>query len=229
MFNRIEDNLISFFLSLVIVIITAISFSIIYNKLNNKKGRELNFGTTIIILSVVVCMIVSISNIVVDNMDIDGTDSFRAIMVLIAGMLIMRFRSKNIEILEISYMFFSVIYSFILGLGYIALALIMYFVILLVLIISSKLINKKSDMCYILKITLPEDMSFDNIFDNIFEKYTNYHKILKIKLTDMGTTYNLSYLIEMKEVNTHEFLDEIRIINGNMSISLIKSYDSIVD
>ena len=76
--------------------------------------------------------------------------------------------------------------------------------------------NEKS-----LKVTIPENLDYTNIFDDIFDKYTNNIELNKIKTTNMGSMFELSYNISLKNnINEKDFIDEIRTRNGNLTVNL---------
>ena len=70
-----------------------------------------------------------------------------------------------------------------------------------------------------LKITIPENMDYDGLFEDVFEKYTNYHELVKVKTTNMGTLFELSYDVRLKDAHAgKQFIDDLRCRNGNLSI-----------
>ena len=71
-----------------------------------------------------------------------------------------------------------------------------------------------------LKITIPETLEYDGLFDDLFAKYTTRHELEKVKTTNMGTLYELSYDIYLKDGEVKkEFIDAIRCRNGNLNVS----------
>ncbi len=74
-----------------------------------------------------------------------------------------------------------------------------------------------------LKITIPEDLDYSNVFDDLFQKYTKTNTLEKVKTTNMGSLFELTYIIVTKEnVNEKEFIDELRCRNGNLNITLAR-------
>ena len=72
-----------------------------------------------------------------------------------------------------------------------------------------------------LSVTIPETLHFAKEFDDIFERYTKRHRLVKTKTSNMGSLYKLSYKIEMKNPSQiQEFIDALRCRNGNLEISL---------
>lgn len=78
--------------------------------------------------------------------------------------------------------------------------------------------NKKER---VLKIVVPEDMDYTDIFKSTFNKYTSYAELITSKTTNMGSLYDLTYNIKLKSgVKEKEFMDEIRTKNCNLKVSL---------
>ena len=70
-----------------------------------------------------------------------------------------------------------------------------------------------------LRITIPEDLDYEGIFDDLFDAYTSGHTLDRVKTTNMGTLYEISYTVTLKdEKKIKAFLDEIRMRNGNLTV-----------
>ena len=70
-----------------------------------------------------------------------------------------------------------------------------------------------------LRITIPEDLDYTEIFDDLFEKYTRKVRLVRVKTTNMGSLYELRYRLTLKnKVSEKEFLDQLRCRNGNLTI-----------
>ena len=66
-----------------------------------------------------------------------------------------------------------------------------------------------------------EIISVFEVFDGILQKYTNKHELVKVKTTNMGSMYELRYEVSLKKnISKKDFLDEIRVKNGNMLVML---------
>lgn len=64
-------------------------------------------------------------------------------------------------------------------------------------------------------------MNYAGIFDDLFQRYTKYARMERVKTTNMGTMYELSYRIELRDLEQEkEFIDELRCRNGNLTIIL---------
>ena len=135
---------------------------------------------------------------------------------------LVRFRSAPGTSREIGFIFFSMAVGLAIGMGFLTLA------VLITLITGcAYLILEKADFGNVtskdrlLKITIPEDLDYDGIFDDLFQKYTTHSNLDRVKTTNMGTMYELSYLIEMRNMSKQkEFIDELRCRNGNLTIMM---------
>lgn len=73
----------------------------------------------------------------------------------------------------------------------------------------------------VLKIVIPENLDYTDVFEEIFEKFAKEVKLGCVKTTNMGSLFELSYRIILKEkVSEKEFIDELRVKNGNLKIML---------
>ena len=72
-----------------------------------------------------------------------------------------------------------------------------------------------------LKITIPENLDYTGMFDDLFEKYTRSHKLVTVKTTNMGSLFKLTYEIELASAEQEkQFIDELRCRNGNLEINI---------
>jgi hypothetical protein len=77
-----------------------------------------------------------------------------------------------------------------------------------------------------LHITVPETLQFAGAFDDLFAKYTNSHRLVKTRTTNMGSLYKLSYAIELKDPTASQaFMDELRCRNGNLEILICEKME----
>ena len=152
----------------------------------------------------------------------------------VAGMLIMggagvavagtfslvRFRSAPGTAREIGMIFLAMAIGLATGMGYVALAVFFFLIMaLFVLVLTSLHFGGGDEHERELKITIPETLDYDGLFDDLFEKYTRSARLERVKTTNMGTLYELHYRVVLKtERIPKEFLDELRCRNGNLNI-----------
>lgn len=72
-----------------------------------------------------------------------------------------------------------------------------------------------------LKISIPEDMNYNDVFNDILDEYTVSRKLLRVKTTQFGSLFELCYDVTLKDMSTSkEMIDNLRCKNGNMNIIL---------
>ena len=130
------------------------------------------------------------------------------------------FRSVPGTAREITGLFLSVSLGLACGMGYVGLAA-LFFVIMgaTVLILGRLRFGESSPACRQLKITIPENLDYEGLFDDLFQQYTLSHELVRVKTTNMGTLYELCYEVRLKDAGISKaFLDEIRCRNGNLTV-----------
>ena len=133
---------------------------------------------------------------------------------------LIRFRSAPGTARELSGLFTGTAIGLACGMGYVGIAA-LFFLVVAVTVLALTLLRfgEKSRSYRHLRITIPENLDYDGLFDDLFEKYTYDHELQKVKTTNMGTLYELSYNIHIKGGDVpKEFLDELRCRNGNLNI-----------
>lgn len=141
--------------------------------------------------------------------------------VAVAGTFsLVRFRSVPGTAKEIGAIFLAMAIGLATGMGYVSVAVIFFVVITAVIaLLTITNFGQPGNHERTLKITIPENLDYEGLFDDIFEKYTKKHYLDKVKTSNMGTLYELQYLIILKEPQVPKsFLDEIRCRNGNLNI-----------
>lgn len=140
---------------------------------------------------------------------------------------LVRFRSVPGKAKDIASIFMAMTAGLTCATGYIALALIFTIAVGIITIVASTIFIK-DHKAMDLHITVPESLNFYGEFDDIFKKYTNSHRLVRVKTSNMGSLYKLLYRIDLKDVNQAKaFIDELRCRNGNLEISLSEIIEGI--
>ena len=141
--------------------------------------------------------------------------------VAVAGAFgLIRFRSAPGSAREIALVFLTTAIGLATGMGYVVIAAV-FFVIIAAFVVLLTAIGFGAGAAdeRELKITIPENLDYDGLFDDLFEKYTGSADLERVKTTNMGTLYELSYRIVLRDAKmTKAFLDELRTRNGNLTI-----------
>lgn len=70
-----------------------------------------------------------------------------------------------------------------------------------------------------LRVTIPENLDYNGIFDDIFLKYAVKSELRRVKTVNMGSLYELDYDVRLKKQEEEKLmLDEIRCRNGNLTV-----------
>lgn len=142
--------------------------------------------------------------------------------VAIAGAFsLVRFRTVGGSAYDISVIFMAMTSGLIVGVGYLAYG-VLFTIIMDLLIIMVNFYNsrkKKQTLERIIKITIPEDLNYPDIFQDTFEKSLEKFELQQVKTLNLGSLMRLTYLVTLKkDGNEKELLDEIRIKNGNLEV-----------
>lgn len=133
---------------------------------------------------------------------------------------LVRFRSVPGTSREIGNIFLAMAVGLACGMGYLLVAAFLLVVIgLAELLLLAVPFGKTSMMRKELKVTIPEDLDYSGIFDDIFKAHTNRAELIRVKTVNMGSLYELCYHVDLKrEADEKRMLDEIRCRNGNLTI-----------
>ncbi len=187
-----------------------LGFVVAYMHKKTTKSNK-NFVTTLFILPALVTTVILLVN---GNL---GTS-----VAVLGAFSLIRFRSIPGNSKEILSVFFAMAIGLATGVGYIGFAAIFTVAISLVIALLSVL-NFGSDTKYtkMLKVLIPEDLDYTEIFNDIFNDYVSDAEMVSAKTVNMGSIFELTYRINLKKnINEKEFIDKLRVRNGNLKIVL---------
>ena len=172
-----------------------------------------SFVVTLALLPAVVCVVIMLVN---GNV---GTG------VAVAGAFsLVRFRSVPGTAKEICALFLAMGAGLIAGMGYLGFAALFTVVMCLVFVIYNRIdfgAKKNAALYKTLTITIPEDLDYTGVFDDIFEEYTTSCDLDRVKTTNMGSLFRLTYNIVLRDTQSEkEMIDKLRCRNGNLEITV---------
>jgi len=175
-----------------------------------RSKSSASFSITLAVLPMTMAMVVLVIN-----------GNLGVAVAVAGGFALVRFRSIAGTGREISAIFIDMTIGVILGMGYLGAAAIFFAVIaMVVLALTAMKFGTRTNEKY-LKITIPEDYDYSNLFDDIFEKYGTRATIEKIKTTNMGSLIDVTYRIHIPQaVIPKDMLDELRSRNANLSVMI---------
>lgn len=149
-------------------------------------------------------------------------------VAVLGAFSLIRFRSIPGNSREITSIFFAMAIGLATGMGQLILAIMLTIIIGFVLFILSKSkFGDKKISDQVLKITIPETLDYNNVFNDIFNEYLEEYKLFQVKTTSMGSLYELSYKVSLKDdLCSKKLMDDIRVRNGNLKIVLERPMDN---
>ena len=156
-----------------------------------------------------------------------------AVMIMINGSLgtsiallgafpLSRFRSIRGRAKDLLSIFFAMMVGLALGMGHALFAAVITAIgIVAIVFFSYTNILEPNRRERVLKVVIPEDLDYEDVFADTFKKYTTKTNLVKMKTMNMGSLYKLTYDVKLKHgVKEKEFLDEIRVKNCNLKVLL---------
>ena len=209
-------------------LVLGVLIGLVYMFTHRKTGYSQSYVLAMPMLSGLVATIIVMMCLLANS-----TIGITASISLTGAFSLVRFRSAPGDPRDIAYIFFAMVMGTTCGIGFVGYACLIFLILAAVLILFN-LINfaapKTQDMT--LKITIPENLNYNGLFDQVFEKYTTSFVLRRVKTTDFGTLFDLIYSVRVKtDADQKKFIDEIRALNGNLNVTLVlyKYDDQIYD
>lgn len=174
-----------------------------------KNTYSKSFVVTLVLLPAMVQLVIMVVN-----------GNLGAGVAVMGAFSLVRFRSIPGSAREISSIFFAMAVGLSAGMGYLMVA----FLFLIIIGIVTMLLNtfhfgERKTAEKELKITIPENLNYAGLFDDLFDQYTNGATLMRVKTTNMGSLYELHYTVVLKDQEIEKaFIDDLRCRNGNLNI-----------
>ncbi len=181
-----------------------------------------SFVVTLALLPAVVCIVIMLVN---GNV---GTG------VAVAGAFsLVRFRSVPGTAKEICTLFLAMGAGLICGMGYLGFAVLFTVVMCIMFIIYNRInfgTKKNAELYKTFNIVIPEDLDYSEVFDDVFKRYTTAFDLVRVKTTNMGSMFKLTYNVVLKDAKDEKALiDTIRCRNGNLEITVSKQETTVTE
>lgn len=175
---------------------------------------------TLAILPAVVCVVIMMVN---GNI---GTG-----LAVAGAFSLVRFRSVPGSAKEITMLFLAMGTGLLTGMGYVGFGFVFASLMSVVFALYNRFDfgTQKNALRYkTIRIMIPEDLDYSNVFENVFEVYAESHELVRVKTVNMGSMFRLTYNLTMKkDANEKEMLDMLRCRNGNLEITISKQDNSV--
>ncbi len=204
----VSDFLLCLGVSLFIGVFLALIYT--YKSLYTKS-----FVITLAILPAVVCVVIMMVN-----------GNVGAGVAVAGAFSLVRFRSAPGTAREIGTIFLAMGAGMVAGMGYLGYAVLVSLLLGFVMLFYQKIgLGEKSGGSRekTLHITIPEDLDYTQVFDELLEKYTSAAEVVSVKTTNMGSLFKLTYQITLRNLmEEKELIDALRCRNGNLEISITR-------
>ncbi|MGO4369888.1 DUF4956 domain-containing protein [Paenibacillus sp. 2TAB19] len=201
----LTDALLTIFISIVLGTMISVTY------MKTQTGYTQNFALTLIVLPIIVAIIILLI----------GSNIARAFS-LAGAFSIIRFRSAPGDPKDIAFVLFTMAAGLACGVGSFAYA-VLFTVVMCALMFVLKAIkfgSKKSTQ-KLLKVTIPEDLGYEEAFEELFHMFDIPYELRKVRTTELGSLYELVYAVTIDHLmNQKEFLDAVRSRNGNLDVTL---------
>ncbi|GGA29616.1 DUF4956 domain-containing protein [Paenibacillus physcomitrellae] len=182
-----------------------------FTYMKTQTAYSQSFTLTMMVLPTIVAIIIMLI----------GSNIARAFS-LAGAFSIIRFRSAPGDSKDISYVLFSMAAGLACGVGAYGYAVV-FTLLLCGLMFGLKALKfgTRKDALKLLKVTIPENLGYEEAFDEIFKKFNVGYELKKVRTTELGSLYEVVYALQIgPDTNQKELLDAVRTRNGNLDITL---------
>ena len=196
-------------LALATALILGLAAAVLYRMVASAEA-----GTFPMVLAVMPMLVAAVIMIVNGNLGVS--------VAVLGAFGLVRFRSAPGTALEIGFLFYAMAIGLAAGMGFLTLAAVIAAAAgLMLFLLSRTALARGASRERQLRITIPEDLNYNGLFDDLFQAYTRSCRLERVKTTNMGTMFELRYRLVMRsDDRDKEFIDAIRCRNGNLTVIL---------
>ncbi|MBQ9964743.1 MAG: DUF4956 domain-containing protein [Clostridia bacterium] len=180
-----------------------------------KTRYTISFVTTLALLPAVVCVVIMMVN-----------GNVGAGVAVAGAFSLVRFRSVPGTAKEIGMLFLAMGAGLIAGMGYLGFAVLFAVLLSAVFVLYNQLDfgSKRNAARYkTVRVTVPEDLNYTGVFEEVFAKYTTSCELVTVKTTNMGSMFRLTYDVILRDgALEKDMIDDLRCRNGNLEITVAK-------
>ena len=235
MFSALDSILSKDFDFMIILwcLLSSLAFGLVlaisYRVFKRKSGFSIDLPLNLILMPLITAVIVLVSRVIGLNSTMERT----TLAFSFAGILaISRFRSTQKDASDLVFISTSIVLGFLNGLGYLFISfLTLGFCVITIVLVYLTGFDNPSNKEMTLKIIVPEDLNYDNLFDDLLNEYSRRWNLKSIKTTSFGTMFELTFIVILKDTKKQkEFIDKLRTRNGNLNISLsVRKFNSVIE
>ena len=181
-----------------------------------------SFIVTLALLPAVVCVVIMMVN-----------GNVGAGVAVAGAFSLVRFRSVPGTAREITMLFLAMGAGLIAGMGYLAFSVLFAVIMCLLSVLYNQLDfgTRKNNAAYkVVNVTIPEDLDYSEIFDDIWKEFTSSWELVRVKTTNMGSMFRLTYHLTLKDTaREKEMIDQLRCRNGNLEITVSRQETTVTE
>ena len=170
-----------------------------------------SFMMTLVMLPTLIAIVIFLVN-----------GSLGAGVAVMGAFSLIRFRSAPGGAKELLAIFLAMTIGIAVGMGYLIFASV-FTIIMSVVMLLLETVNfgqMKHSMRQV-TVVIPESLDYETVFDDIFQKATNYVEPANVKTSDMGSLFKIKYIVQLNGTMTEkELMDALRTRNGNLEIAI---------
>lgn len=206
----------SVLLCMTAALILGIGIAFVYMKTSDRCSR--NYIVTLALLPILVEAVILLAS-----------GSLGTAVAVAGTFSLVRFRSVPGTSREIMGVFFAMAVGLACGMGE------LLFAVLFTVIVAGVLwgfgrvhFGERSALDKTLKVSIPEDLDYTSVFDDIFARYTAKAELMKVRTVNLGSMFELDYDVTLKDAAFEkQMIDDIRVRNGNLTVVSARHADSI--
>lgn len=200
-------SLLDFGLSMGTSVLLGVLTALVYRR---GTSASRSFLITLAMMPTMVCAVITLVN-----------GNLGAGVAVAGAFSLIRFRSAPGSAKEIGYIFMATAVGIATGMSYTLYAVFLFIVLAgLALVLEKMNFGESACTDRQLKITIPEDLDYSGLFDDLFKQYTQKTELTRVRTTNLGSLFELTYDVKLRnETIEKAFIDELRCRNGNLNIT----------
>lgn len=187
--------------------------SLVYTFTHRKSGYSQSYVMTLLVLPPIVAIVLVMINSMASALSLAGVFT------------LCRYRTIPGDPKDITYVFFAMAVGVICGINSLSdiWFVFVFFAVIAAVLILVELCNfgKCKTTSMTLKITIPENLNYVGLFDDLLNANATEWTLKRVKTTNFGSLFDLVYSVQLKQnIDQKAFIDEIRKLNGNLTVVL---------
>lgn len=203
----------SYLICTLAAIVSGAVLAFIFSITDRTKKHSFSFLSAIVLLPFVVGTVIMLVN---GNV---GTG------IAVAGAFsLVRFRSAPGSARDITIIFLAMAAGLAIGTGHIGVCGLLTAIGALLVAVLSFIGTQTEGKSKELRIVIPENIDYEGVFDEVFEEYAKSYTLVGVKTSNMGSLFKLKYKVILRPNKSEkQFIDALRIRNGNLEINISAS------